>query len=458
MKKYILEEIDRMKEEDHVSFHTPGHKGRNTLIDWKDYMPFGDLTELGNLDNLHNPRGIILKSQENMSRIYGSRETFYLVNGTTGGIYIGIAALTRPGDRVLIQRNSHKSVYNACILNRLRLDYIEPNIYKGIPTDLDPEEIDTRLREDPSIGLVVVSSPNYYGIGLDMKRIVEIVRKHGRQLLVDEAHGSHLRFSDRLPKSSLDFGADIVVQSSHKSLPSLTQSSMLHIGSDRVDIDRVREFSRIYQTTSPSYLFLLSLELAGNYMLEEGYKELDRNIDIVEDWTLEMEKYGDIDIFSMEGRDITKILFSVDGYTGPELEKIFMEDGIYLEMSEERYALALSTVMNTREDFDRLFSKIISLSGTRTGTQSSMEMELNYSYKKEYEIYDAFYRDYERLSLDESLNRVAKSFVIPYPPGVPILVPGELISPSIVKTIRELMDLGIELVGVCEDALIDVIL
>lgn len=432
----ILNEIKKMKSKKHISFHTPGHKGLNTIINWGDYIPFADLTEVGDLDNLQAPKGIIKESQEYASRIFKARETFYSINGTTGGLYMGLGALTKPKDTVLIQRNSHKSIYNSCILNQLDMEFINPKLEDNLLTRVDPKEIEEKLKENKDIKVIVITSPNYYGIVSDIEEISRIVRKYNRYLLVDEAHGSHFIFSDKLPKSSLEYDVDIVVQSTHKTLPSFTQTSMVHIGSDRVNLDRVREYSNLYQTTSPSYLFMLSLELASKYMDEIGRHRLDDNITFIKKLMLDSKDIDGLNIYDRKDKDVSKILFSIDGYTGRELEEEFIKNGIYLEMSDPYYGLALSTVMNSREDFLSLFSRMKSIARQnklegKIKPIKNIDMEI----KKGYPIYKAFYMAGEKIHIKDSINRVSKSFITPYPPGTPILLPGEIVTKEILEEI-----------------------
>ncbi len=446
----ILNEIDRMKKKKYTNFHMPGHKGLNSLIDWSEYIPFGDLTEVGNLDNLQAPVGIIKESQEFASKIFKSKETIYSINGTTGGIYIGLGGLTNPGDTVLVQRNSHKSIYNSCILNRLNIEYLYPKIENNILTTINPEDIEKKLITNPDIKVVILTSPNYYGIVQNIGEISKIVRKYNRYLMVDEAHGSHFVFSDRLPKSSLEYNADIVIQSTHKTLPSFTQSSMVHIGSDRVDINRIREFSNLYQSTSPSYLLMLSLEIATNYMANEGRIKLNENIDIIEKYIKELENIEGLHIYNNDNKDITKILFSIDGYTGKELEELLYVENIFLEMSDLHYGLALSTVMNRRVDFEILFNKLKDIATNRDKYKIAKNFHIDNIHTMEesiYPIYKAFYMNSELVELDFSVNKISKSYITPYPPGVPLLVPGERITSDILKDIKNKKKLGFYILG-----------
>ena len=201
----ILDRLNKLKKDNSISFHTPGHKGKNTLINWGDYIPYIDTTEIFGMDNLHDPKGIIKDSQDLAAKAFGAIETIYSVNGTTGGIYIALGGITNPGDKVLIQRNSHRSIYNGIILNRLNPEYIYPNYNKKhrLLTGIDPKALEAKLRQDKDIKVVVLVYPNYYGICSNIERIAEIVHKYNRILLVDEAHGRHFIFSEKMTISAL---------------------------------------------------------------------------------------------------------------------------------------------------------------------------------------------------------------------------------------------------------------
>lgn len=460
MKAPILNQLNRIREREKVSFHMPGHKGKNTLINWGDYIPYIDTTELPGLDNLHQPAGIIEESQKLASKAFGARETLYSVNGTTAGIYIALAAVTKPGDTILIQRESHKSIYNGAILNRLNIDYIYTNYNEKyhLYTGINPLDVELRLKENPDISAVVISHPNYFGLCSDIERIAEIVHRYDKILLVDEAHGSHFAFSNKLPISSLEAGADICVQSTHKTLPSFTQTSMIHVGSHRVNIDKLKNMSALFQTTSPSYMFMLSLELARAYMEEEGANRLNRNIELIEELVEDLKTIDGVYVFTgdkedktIKDKDVTKILFGIEGMTGTELSNILMEDyGVYLEMSDYYYALALSTLMNDEGDFKSLKKAIIEIAGNKPRKRLKA---LNFNLPKadtRFPIYEAYYSPRDIVTLEEAIGRISSSFVIPYPPGVPLLSPGELVTEDLVEYIRYARDIGIEIIGLID--------
>lgn len=458
MKTPVFDALKKHIEEKDISFHMPGHKGKNTLINWGDYIPYMDTTEIEGMDNLLDPRGIIKESQELAAGVFGAKATYYSVNGSTGSLYIALATITKPGDKVLIQRNCHKAVYNGMILNRLNPVYMYPNYNEkyNVLTGLDPDEIEKILSEDESIKAVVVTYPNYYGVCSDLESIAKVVHKYNRVLMVDEAHGSHMTFSDKLPKSALECGADIVIQSTHKTLPSFTQTSMVHVGTDRIDLNKLRDRYQLYITTSPSYLFTTSCEIASAYMdTEEALKRLDFNIKKSDEIIKRLQSIDRVFVFTGDSedktifaKDNTKILFKIDGMSGSKVMKVLnLKHNIKLEMSDYYYGLALTSLMNDEEDYEKLVEAIEDLAKT-----ASYESIIPVSIKMPtpvvvMPIYQAYYSKKELIKLKDSIGRVSAVSVIPYPPGIPLVVPGEEITRELYDHIIFLMENGIEIVG-----------
>ncbi|NMB27555.1 MAG: aminotransferase class I/II-fold pyridoxal phosphate-dependent enzyme [Tissierellia bacterium] len=453
----ILDRLKKLKRDNNISFHTPGHKGKNTLINWGDYIPHIDTTEIFGTDNLHDPKGIIKESQELAAKAFGAKETLYSINGTTGGIYIALGTVTKPGDKVLIQRDSHRSIYNGIILNRLNVEYIYPNYnekYK-ILTGIDPEAIESKLKRDKDIKVVALVYPNYYGICSHIEKIAEIVHKYNRILLVDEAHGSHFAFSDKLPISALKAGADITIQSTHKTLPSFTQTSMVHVGTDRVNINKLKTISSLYQSTSPSYLFMLSLEIARAYMEGEGSLRLDKTINILCESIKTLQNIERVHVFTGDkedktiyDKDITKILFRLEGMAGTRVNEILREDyNIFLEMADYYYALALVSLMNEKGDFKKLIRSMENIAQKEPFTKIE-DININLiTPKNVLPIYEAFYSNKKIIDLNESVGKVSASFITPYPPGIPIICPGEEITKELEEQIRFLLGKNIEIIG-----------
>lgn len=458
MKTPVFDALNKLMEENSVFFHMPGHKGKNTLINWGDYIPFIDTTETEGMDNLLDPRGIIQESQELAAKVFGAKYTQYAVNGSTGSIYIALATITKPGDKVLVQRNCHKAVYNAMILNRLNPVYMYPNYNEEyhVMTGLDPKEIDEILSEDDEIKVVVITYPNYYGVCSDLETIANIVHKHNKILMVDEAHGPHMTFSEKLPKSALECGADIVIHSTHKTMASFTQTSMIHVGTDRVDLNKLRDRFQLYTTTSPSYLFTASNEIATAYMdTEEAKKKLEWNIDKCEETIKRLNSIARVFVFTGDendktifAKDNTKILFRIDGMKGSQVKKqLYAKYNIRLEMTDYYYALALTSLMNEEEDYERLIAAVEDLA--KTGpyediTPVSIKMPTPEVIMP---IYEAYHSSKKQVELKYSIGKISATSIIPYPPGVPLVVPGEEITQELYDQITFLMENGIEIVG-----------
>lgn len=458
MKTPVFDALKKHIEEKDISFHMPGHKGKNTLINWGDYIPYMDTTEIEGMDNLLDPRGIIKESQELAASVFGAKATYYSVNGSTGSLYIALATITKPGDKVLIQRNCHKAVYNGMILNRLNPVYMYPNYNENynVLTGLDPDEIEKILSEDEGIKAVVVTYPNYYGVCSDLESIAKVVHKYNRVLMVDEAHGSHMTFSDKLPKSALECEADIVIQSTHKTLPSFTQTSMVHVGTDRIDLNKLRDRYQLYITTSPSYLFTTSCEIASAYMdTEEALERLDFNIKKSDEIIKRLQSIDRVFVFTGDSedktifaKDNTKILFKIDGMSGSKvMRSLNLKYNIKLEMSDYYYGLALTSLMNDEEDYEKLVDAIEDLAKT-----APYESIIPVSIKMPtpvvvMPIYQAYYSKKELIKLKDSIGRVSAVSVIPYPPGIPLVVPGEEITRELYDHIIFLMESGIEIVG-----------
>lgn len=458
MKTPVFDALKNLVEENSVSFHMPGHKGKNTLVNWGEYIPFIDTTEVEGMDNLLEPRGIIQESQDLTAKVFGAKATYYGVNGSTGSNYVALATITKPGDKVLIQRNCHKSIYNALILNRLNPVYIYPNYNENfnVLTGLYPEDIEQILTEQPDIKAVVLTYPNYYGVCSDLKKIAEIIHNHNKILMVDEAHGPHMGFSEKLPVSALKAGADIVIHSTHKTLPSLTQTSMIHVGTDRIDLNKLRDRYQLYTTTSPSYLFTASNEIAAAFMdSEEGRNRLDWNVEKCEEAIKRLNAIDRVEVFTGDpsdetifSKDLTKILISIDGIRGSQIKKrLKSEYNIRLEMSDYYYALVFATLMNEEEDYEKLIAAIEDMA-KKSGFEEINYVNINMPTPKVImNPADAYYSKKVQVGLKEAIGRIAAAPIIPYPPGIPLIVPGEEFTKEIYDHILFLMDNGLEIVG-----------
>ncbi len=461
MKTPVMDALIKLKEEDSVSFHFPGHKGRDTNVDWKNLMPMIDTTETMGMDNLLEPTGIIKESQEEAARVFKTKYTIYSPNGSTGSNYIALSTVLKPGERVLIQRNCHKSIYNALILNNLDPVYIYPRFNEkyNATTGVSPEDVKRELELDQNIKAVVITSPNYYGICSDIEAIAKIVHEKDKILIVDEAHGPHLIFSDKYPKSAIESGADIVIHSTHKTLPSITQTSLLHICSDRIDYNKLRDRFQLYTTTSPSYLFTVSNEMATAYMEEEGRKRLDDMYDYILDVRKRLSEIEGVSILEKDeddgtifDLDILRILISVKSFRGSDLKKMLYEDyNIRMEMNDQYNVLAMCTVMNTEEDYEALIEAIKDIASKATDKDiKTVSINMPEAFLSLLP-HEAYFSKKKIVKIEDSLGEVVATPIIPYPPGTPLLATGELMTPEILEHLKFLLENDINIVNLSED-------
>ncbi|MFR9282171.1 MAG: aminotransferase class I/II-fold pyridoxal phosphate-dependent enzyme [Peptoniphilus lacrimalis] len=442
MRKYIEESVDKYK--DDYAFGMPAHKGKKYFdLDIKR-----DLTEFLDTDNLLNPQGAIKKSQEEVSEIFSSKYSFYIPNGSSGAINIAISSLAKRKDNILVQRNTHKSVMNSIIINDLNPIYIntkydeENALFLGI----ELENLKNILEEN-SIQLAIFVSPNYYGGILKLKEIVRLCHSHNVYVIIDEAHGSHLYFSHMKEFCANFSGADIVINSTHKTIPSLTQTALLHVNNDRVDVDKLKKVINIYTTTSPSYLFLISQEEGIDYMVKEGYKKLEilrKELDkISKDTGIMSYNINDSTIASY---DTMKFLFRLPILSGIEIVKKFhLEYNIRLEMGDLYYALAIFSPLTEICELRKFIDVILSL---RNGEYKKIAKLKFPTSKRIISPRKAFDSPSIYKNLKDSCGMISANNVAFYPPGIPIISYGERITKEIIDIILNNLDEGIEVVGI----------
>ncbi|MDI3311750.1 MAG: aminotransferase class I/II-fold pyridoxal phosphate-dependent enzyme [Thermoanaerobacterium sp.] len=447
-----------------IPYHMPGHKeGKIISRKYIENIAKIDLTEVPGTDNLHDPHGPILEAERLAAKAFGAKSSFFLVNGTTCGIYAAMSAVLNDGDMVVVQRNSHKSVYNGLILTGAIPIYLKPIIdYEdAIAMGISIDELEKLLKEYKDIKAVVITYPNYYGFCVDINKVVDLVHKYGKILIVDEAHGAHFAFSDRLPLSASKAGADIVIESIHKTLPAFTQSSILHVNTDRIDIDKLRFYLSLYQSTSPSYILMTSIDLARDFMESEGKAMLDRCINLSANARGIINEIDGVrcigdDVIGKYGiydYDATKLTINVSGLgmSGSVAEIILREKfNIQMEMSDYRNVLAIMTVADDETSFGKLIESIKGLLKYKRHEKLSSLDANGYPDIPEMAMKpkDAVNKEYGRVSIDDAVGMVSLDYVIPYPPGVPLLCPGELIKKDMVQYIKLLYNIGIKIIGI----------
>lgn len=432
-------------------FHMPGHKRTPT-----DGLPYEiDVTEIDGFDNLHEPVGCLCELQETAAKLFCSRYAFALVNGSTVGILSAVRAMTKYGDRVLIARNSHMSVYHAAELCGLHTDYIVPELIDGtgIFASVSPELIEQKLTADPAVSLVVVTSPTYEGVVSDIERISAICHAHGARLLVDEAHGAHFPFSDRFPPSAVQCGADAAVLSLHKTLPAMTQTALLLTNDGELAKELSRQLS-VFETSSPSYVLLASIDRCLNY-LQNSERDFTAYIGRLTRFSEAARALRHLSVsfdrFNADEKvyafDIGKLCIFCNGcMSGKELMALLRSDyRIELEMALGDYALAMTSVCDTDEGFDRLLSALIEID-SRCKSAEHTAKPVSCSLPRQHcTIGEALDHDGKTLDIDTAEGKVSREYIRVYPPGVPLIVPGEIIDSDVLSQLRRLEAAGNEI-------------
>jgi len=448
----LFEKLISIKNEELVSFHVPGHKYT------KLYEPYMnqinnileiDLTEIPGTDDLFDSKTCIKSSQDALAKLLNTKKSYYLVGGTTSGIYAMIMSATVPGDTILVARDCHRAVYDGVFLAQLHAEYIDPIMKYGIPMGITADQVKEAILANPHIKALVLTYPNYYGIGTDLKSIKKILDEHNITLLVDEAHGAHLFLSDQLMPSAIDIGADLVVQSSHKSLPVMTQASVIHLNSDKISDKRLEMMLNLHQTSSPSYVLMSSLDIGYDIVEKQGISLMKKLLNNVGNLR-EQKKYflDESDLPDGFFLDPTKLTLLGIKYN---FNPVFIEDdlrknGIQIEFSNDKVGVLVASIMNTNKDFDYLIKTMEML---KFKCYSGIDIvDYNKSFIQKMSIHKAFYGEQNQVELDEAYGRISAQYIIPYPPGIPLIIPGELIRKEKIKLINEMLVRKINIIGI----------
>ncbi len=435
-----------LRAQDKLPMHMPGHK-RNALLApyLRDLGAALDLTEIEGLDNLHRPQGILRDSMRLAASLYGAAASMYLVGGSTSGILAGVRALSGPGDKVILQRESHLAAHNAVALCRLDPVYLYPAVLPdlGIAGSLTPETLSRCITNNPGAGLLILGCPNYEGILSDLPALVTLAHSAGMRVLVDAAHGAHLGLSAHFPAGAVASGADIVVQSLHKTLPSLTQTAICH-ARDAVTAARLAAQLDVFQTSSPSYLLLASIDSCVRLLRDRGEELFSRwraMLDLFYARTADLEH---LRVFAGQDplvfdRDPSKLLISCHGagITGRVLmARLRGEHRMELEMAGAGYALAMTGMGDDGENLARLSLALhavdASLQPARHAPAAALPIPEQVCLP-----HLALERDAELVPMAQCAGRVCAEYLSVYPPGCPLLVPGERVSEEALVCLRE---------------------
>ena len=449
---------------DYYPFHMPGHK-RVPLAMPNPYTI--DITEIDGFDDLHHSEGILKAAQKRAAELYGAKQSFYLVNGSTCGILTAVFAAVPRNGKILMARNSHKAVYHAVYLRNLSAVYLNPCMTEfGISGSINPKDVEYALAGHSDINAVILTSPTYEGVVSDIPAIAEIVHQYGIPLIVDEAHGAHFGFHEAFPQTAVRQGADLVIQSMHKVLPSLTQTALLHLNSAYVAPGAIEKYRNMFETSSPSYVLMAGMEKCIRMLAKDSERLFALYTEHLGEFHKKVRSFSKIHItekadFSrgeIYGLDPSKIVISVRGASidGNRLSHLLLERyHLQMEMVSGFYVLAMTSIMDSEEGFLRLYE---ALNEIDTEILRECENPEDFSFirqlyapkEKRLELSAAMDLPTEKVTFEQAKGRIAGSVVNLYPPGIPILLPGEIIDADFINNIRKCLNFRQNLQGIAD--------
>ena len=466
----FVEALESYKKQHFVPFHTPGHKigveAPQLLKDWMGpALPY-DLGVMYALDDLHEPEGELKEAQDLTAQLYGADYCWFSINGTTALIEAMIMGTVGPDETIIIPREAHRSVISGLVLSGAKPVYMDCQFDErwGIPLGVSLNDAVKTMDANPEAKAILLVYPNYYGVGVDIVNIVKEARKRGMIVLVDEAHGPHLPFSKNLSIEAIAAGADLVAQSTHKSVGSLTQTSWLLGQGERINKRRITQMHQMLQSTSPNYIFLASLDMARHQLATVGEDLVSRTVELSLYLRKELHKIPGIT--TMEYRDIedrvvnydcTKVLIDAKelGVTGVAFERMLREHRIEVELVQAHHVLVLITIGDTKESITALIQAVRSISDTvlSTSHESNDTKDENLqNLSKDSALLpepivrvtprNAMYANREQVRLQDALHRIAGETIAYYPPGIPCVAVGEVISESVLQYIEKRKALG----------------
>jgi arginine decarboxylase len=470
----LLDALRDCTNKPHAPFYAPGHKRGvgipQPLADLLGSAVFrADLPELPQLDNLFAPEGAILEAQQLAAEAFGAEDTWFLVNGSTSGVMAAILATCGAGDKIILPRNVHQSAIAGLILSGAIPIFLNPEYdpILDIAHSITPESVADALKQHPEAKAVMMVYPTYYGVCGDVGAIATLAHQHNIPLLVDEAHGPHFAFHPNLPPSALSCGADLTVQSTHKILGAMTQSAMLHVQGTKVDIDRVSKALQLLQSTSPSYLLLASLDAARQQITLHGKQLLTRTLQLAATAKAKISQIPGLAVLEpvaatpgFVNLDLTRLTVTVSGLglTGFEADEILAQHGVIAELPSLQHLTFIISLGNTQADIDNLVQAFITLSKEY---QPAIKPKINkklgniingniYSNIALISPREAVFSATETLSVEKSSTHISAELVCPYPPGIPVLMPGEVITPEAINYLQQILALGGSITG-CSD-------
>lgn len=485
MKDFLLQHADK----DPVSFHMPGHKGeaffrKYGYDDFLNRFVDCDVTEIRGADNLFQPEGIIRDVMDRYAALYDVQNSYLLINGSSAGLIASVMASVRPGGKIIMARNCHKAVFNALTLAGVEPVYAQPEFLEeyGISGAIAVEEIERCMDENPDADAVILPSPNYYGICSDIEAIAKAVHTAGKVLIVDQAHGAHLKFFHKfgfgkgMPKSAEESGADLVIGSIHKTLGSLTQSAILNHNTDRVSKYVLEDKLQMIESTSPSYILMSFLDINAEILENHGAEaigEWRRNLD---EFYEELREIPGLRIMSVEAdggtgdssttshtgsMDMTKVNLNMSAYglDGAALELELMKHNIFAELYAGNILMLMTGIGNTKKHFDRTIAALKDIAWQHAADYSEERFAVDaaggaasqpaFKAPAPGKLHPIPIHK-EMVPLDEAAGRICASSLIPYPPGIPLVCPGEEITEDMISYVKALRNDGEKVMGITD--------
>lgn len=479
--EYLYDKLLKYSSSDYYGFHMPGHKRNKNLMDCE--LPYIlDITEIDGFDDLHHAKGILKYAQERAASVYHAGHTYFLINGSTSGILSAVMGCTSKGDKILCARNCHKSVYHAIYMNELKPVYVYPEYYGDIELNgtIQVSDIRKALEEHGDIRAVVITSPTYDGVVSDVRLIAEEVHEKGIPLIVDEAHGAHFGMHPYFPGNSNVQGADVVIHSLHKTLPSLTQTALIHLNGNLVNQREIERYLHMLQTSSPSYVLMAGIDECVRMLDDKGSICFQPYVDLLKKVRDRLGRLQNLKLIETDCFDRSKIVISVKGtsISSRELyDTLLNRYHLQMEMTAGSYVLAMTSMGDTAEGMERLIVALKEIDAEITsikrkaaeempGDQS--EAQLHFLLPRLKQVYtsaemgqilkngqsgvsESYLQENaaltEYMSWDECEGFVSAEYAYIYPPGIPLIVPGEEISSEAVSLLCEYKKMGFSIEG-----------
>lgn len=480
----LFDKLNEYSDSDFYGFHMPGHKRNADML--KSAIPYKlDITEIEGFDDLHHAEGLLKEAQLRAAKVYGADETHFLINGSTVGILSAVAGVTRKGDTVLVARNCHKSVYHAIYLNELNPIYLYPefNADAGLNTEISVEDVRRAFDKYPHIRAVIIVSPTYDGVVSDIEALSRTVHEKGVPLIVDEAHGAHFGFHPYFPENSNTKGADIVIHSLHKTLPSLTQTALLHMNGDLVDRRQVRSYLHMLQSSSPSYILMASIDSCIDLLENRSAELFPHYVQGLERTRQRLGELQHLQLIQTGNFDRSKLIISVKNteLTSRRLYKMLLQDyHLQMEMVAGSYVLAMTSIGDTMEGMDRLAEALFEIDSSLEQHMESVEMQVPskgcrlhkaqalprldciYSSARIAGMLEVAKADgiageaVKILPWKKCAGYISTEYAYLYPPGSPLVVPGEKISKEAAYMLQWYQDLKFSIEGPRTEGYIEV--